>query len=547
MNPRPGVSPPVSVVVPTLDSARTIRACLESLRAQSGACEVVVVDGGSTDSTVAIARELADVVLVVPPSRTGQRNRGATTARGDILGFVDADMVLETDVVAQVVTAVRAGAAGVVVPETSVGPTYWARVRAFERSFYEGVAEVEAARFFPRWAFEAVGGFDEGLAAVEDTDVSRRVALLGPLARTTARILHDEGPLRYRQACRKKASYAEGMAAYARTRGARSLWRFLVARPYLHRPWRLLSRPTLGAGVVALKSGETLAVLARLCGRTRPAVELVRVRERATTLASTVRVVRNWPSLLASYRRCRSAASGSTTLVFRLRSGASLLAPADPRAAWPVFETAVLDTYRFRHLASGRGFAALVDVGAHVGSATVAFHERFPRAAAVCVEPSATARRLLESNLARNGIRAIVLAAAVAGREGTARLCSSSPADCEARLEEGRDSGTDAGEAVVATTLGSVLSLAPRGPLLLKMDIEGAEHAVLAATTAAELARVEAVVLEYHPADGLDAARAVRRRLAELGFELAWHAPDPRRAGLGTAAFQRPGTEPRWT
>lgn len=545
MSPREYGSPVVSVVVPTLDSARTLRACLESLRAQSHACELVVVDGGSTDSTVAIARELADVVLVVAPSRTAQRNRGAAAARGDVLGFVDADMVLEPEVVAQAVAAVRAGAVGVVVPETSVGPTYWARVRAFERSFYEGVPEVEAARFFPRSAFEAVKGFDEGLEAVEDTDVSARVALLGRIARTDARILHDEGPLGYRQACRKKASYAEGIAEYARARGTASLWRFLAARPYLHRPWLLLSRPGLGAGVVALKSGETLAVLARLCARTRPAQSLSHLGERAATLASTVRVVSNWPVLLPSYLRCRSAPSSERTLVFRLRSGASLVVPADPRAAWPAFETAVRDVYRFRRLDVRHGFAALVDVGAHVGAATVAFHERFPHAAALCVEPSPAARRLLEANLARNGIRATVLAAAVGGREGTARLLSASAADCEAHLDEREADGPS--DVVATTTLGSVLSRAPAGPLLLKMDVEGAEHAALAAATAAELASVEAVVLEYHPADGRDAARWVARRLAELGFEPAWHAPDRHRHGLGTAAFQRPGAAPRWT
>jgi len=258
----------VTVVVPTRDSSRTLERCLESLRAQTARCRVVVVDGASRDGTVVIARRLADEVIETAPSRTAQRNRGAFGRQADVVGFIDSDMVVEPGVVAEAAAAIRAGAASVVVPESSFGTTYWARVRAYERSFYVGEPVVEAARFF-RWdVLRATGGFDERLTAAEDTDLTRRAGRLGPVGRTESMIRHDDGALGFVAACRKKAAYADGLLMYSRLRGARALTALLTGRPFVRRPWILARRPLLGSGVIALKAGESAAVLAQL-GRNR--------------------------------------------------------------------------------------------------------------------------------------------------------------------------------------------------------------------------------------------------------------------------------------
>jgi len=91
--------PEVTVVVPTRNAARTLAACLESLRAQTAPCRTVVVDNGSTDGTVTIAEQGADVVLHAGPERSAQRNYGARTYPAAIVGFIDADMVLAPTVV----------------------------------------------------------------------------------------------------------------------------------------------------------------------------------------------------------------------------------------------------------------------------------------------------------------------------------------------------------------------------------------------------------------------------------------------------------------
>ena len=68
-------APGVSVVVPTKNVGRTLRRCLESVRAQDHQpLELVVVDNFSTDDTFEIATEFADVAFQLGPERSAQRN-----------------------------------------------------------------------------------------------------------------------------------------------------------------------------------------------------------------------------------------------------------------------------------------------------------------------------------------------------------------------------------------------------------------------------------------------------------------------------------------
>jgi glycosyltransferase involved in cell wall biosynthesis len=251
----------VTVVVPTKNAARTLHACLESIASQSVRCSLVVVDCGSHDDTTAIASRFADLVLDSIPGPSLQRNLGARAVRGDIVGFVDADMIVGRYVVEQAVEQIEAGAGAVVVPERSFGDSYWARVRTFERSMYLG--SVESARFFSYDLFDALGGYDEGLIAMEDTDLGLRASAQARVGRTSDVFLHDEGPLTYRAACRKKAGYASGIAAFHRKHGRQAM-RSHMRRPYFENPSLLLARPFLGLGVIALKGGEAAAVAGRL-------------------------------------------------------------------------------------------------------------------------------------------------------------------------------------------------------------------------------------------------------------------------------------------
>jgi Glycosyl transferase family 2 len=251
----------VTVVVPTKNAERTLQACLESIVRQSVRCGLVVVDCGSVDDTKAIASRYADLVLTAAPSVSGQRNVGARALPADIFGFVDADMVVGEHVVEQVIEQITAGAGSVVVPERSFGESYWAKVRTFERSMYLGT--LEWARFFSCDLFEALGGYDEDLSAMEDTDLGLRASAQARVGRTSDVFLHDEGALTYVAACRKKAGYATGIAAFRHKHGSQ-VFASHLRRPYFEHPSLLLTQPTLGLGVLALKGGEAMAVAGRL-------------------------------------------------------------------------------------------------------------------------------------------------------------------------------------------------------------------------------------------------------------------------------------------
>lgn len=247
----------VSCIVPTRNSADTLAACLQSLRAQTHPdVETIVVDNRSSDATPQIGRELADVFLEAGPERSAQRNAGARAATGDHLFFIDSDMSLEPEVVAQAVAQVEGGANGVVVPEISFGDGFWSRVKALERSCYLGDETIEASRYLPRSVFDAIGGYDEDIVAgPEDWDLHERIrALGGPMGRTEAFIHHDEGHLRLTETMATKFYYGRATAAYLRKHPARARAQLTVARPAFLRHWRRLARrPGLGGAVIVMK------------------------------------------------------------------------------------------------------------------------------------------------------------------------------------------------------------------------------------------------------------------------------------------------------
>jgi glycosyltransferase involved in cell wall biosynthesis len=247
----------VAVVVPTRNSATTLRACLESLRAQTHPCEIIVVDNSSSDATCVIAQELADRVVTRGPERSAQRNAGAALTAAPIIGFIDSDMVLSTNVVAEVVLEIAGGSASVVIPERTVGEGYWAKVSAFERSFYLDDHFVEAPRFFTADVFHSVGGFDEAMTGAEDWDLGLRTASMGARTRTNAEIVHEEGRVRFFNICMKKAYYAPGVALFVKKHGSGTL-REMASRRWLRQPRALAN--SLGVGLVALKAGQALAM-----------------------------------------------------------------------------------------------------------------------------------------------------------------------------------------------------------------------------------------------------------------------------------------------
>lgn len=83
----------ISVVIPTLNEESHIEKTLQSVMKQEGDCELYVVDGGSTDNTVAVAKRYA-CVINSKRGRAIQMNAGARLCTGDILLFLHADTIL---------------------------------------------------------------------------------------------------------------------------------------------------------------------------------------------------------------------------------------------------------------------------------------------------------------------------------------------------------------------------------------------------------------------------------------------------------------------
>jgi len=88
----PRMAARLAVIVPTLNEAAGIRAALESLASlRARGHEVIVVDGGSNDATIELARPLADQVIVCAKGRAIQMNAGARAARSGAFVFLHAD------------------------------------------------------------------------------------------------------------------------------------------------------------------------------------------------------------------------------------------------------------------------------------------------------------------------------------------------------------------------------------------------------------------------------------------------------------------------
>lgn len=177
-------SPTVGVVVPCKNEAGTIARCLESLRAQRPTVSrIVVVDNGSTDGSVEVARRLADeVVEVRGGSIAGLRNLGAgRLSDADVIGFVDADCEVGPGWLAAGLDAL--GGAGLVGSRSLAAPDApWVARRwaAIEAGQAHDQSKVWSQHLLIRAPVLArLGGFDEALATGEDSDLSQRAVVCG--------------------------------------------------------------------------------------------------------------------------------------------------------------------------------------------------------------------------------------------------------------------------------------------------------------------------------------------------------------------------------
>src|SRR5262249_2272213 len=180
---------PVSIIIPTLNESAILSATIRGLRKQRPP-EIIVVDGGSTDATRDASAE-ADVFLQAPRGRASQMNAGAAVATGDILLFLHADCMLESESLCQAESCLsqRGVAAGCFTMHVAAdGLLYrWIDRVATARVRVAGMIFGDQGLFVPRGTFEKIGGLPP-LRIMEDVAISRRLRRLGRIIVAPAHI-----------------------------------------------------------------------------------------------------------------------------------------------------------------------------------------------------------------------------------------------------------------------------------------------------------------------------------------------------------------------
>lgn len=253
----------VSVIVPTRNNERTIEACLRSVRAQTHPrVELIVVDNHSSDTTMQVAEELADRVIVAGPERSAQRNTGIEAAQGEWIVWLDSDMNLPPDALAKALaTAYETDAAGVALPERTIGDGFWTACRTLERECYLDAPWLHNPRLLRRDFMLDRDGFALEMSGPEDTDLRMRMHKAGePIVLAPVIVDHDEGRLTVADVMRKRYYYGRSIPALAaKHEKALSTQGSGVLKAYAQNWRRLAADPVHAAGMVALRGMEAVA------------------------------------------------------------------------------------------------------------------------------------------------------------------------------------------------------------------------------------------------------------------------------------------------
>jgi rSAM/selenodomain-associated transferase 2 len=215
----------LSVIIPTLNESDCLPDTVEALR-NSLVHEIVVVDGGSSDSTVEIAKSAGCRVLEkVEGGRTAQLNRGAEESEGTLLLFLHADTTVPALALKRM--KIRMGGSDSLVgggfarrfDSTSPVLALTSRIGGLRGHLF-GVFLGDQGIFVRKDAFALLGGFDEEFGPGEDIDFSVRMKRLGktvlisPPVMSSARRFTERGPWK-----QTLEDWKAGNEMYRRARG----------------------------------------------------------------------------------------------------------------------------------------------------------------------------------------------------------------------------------------------------------------------------------------------------------------------------------------
>ncbi|MBM3283585.1 glycosyltransferase, partial [Candidatus Gottesmanbacteria bacterium] len=226
--------PQVSVIIPTLNEEKNIRRCLISIIENQtylkNKIEIIIIDNGSTDRTIELAREYADRVFNlsnyvslkrIVNYRGAQLNLGVKKARGKIIFFPDADMTFAKSLIAEATDLIfNRNYDALYVPEVVMGKGLFGKVRNFERSFYNQTC-IDAVRIVKRDIFLKVGGFDTKIDfGPDDWDFTKTLKKYNyRLGITKNMFYHHEEQMTWDTYIDKKSNYFDLFGRYIKKWG----------------------------------------------------------------------------------------------------------------------------------------------------------------------------------------------------------------------------------------------------------------------------------------------------------------------------------------
>ncbi len=194
----------ISIIVPTLNEEKVLGKSLSRLRRSKG-CEILVVDGGSSDGTLTVARDGGCRIISSPRGRARQMNCGAAEARGEVLLFLHADTLMPDNFQELILNTVNrpdvaAGAFSLAIdsPLKRLAAIAWT---ANLRSRFLHLPYGDQGIFLRRSVFDAICGFPEmeimeDFVFIQKAKKEGKVIILQACATTSARRWENMGILR---------------------------------------------------------------------------------------------------------------------------------------------------------------------------------------------------------------------------------------------------------------------------------------------------------------------------------------------------------------
>ena len=171
-----------SIIIPTLNEEKTIESCLSALQPLRSNCEIIIVDGGSTDNTIVIAGTLADKAVSSDKGRARQMNNGARYASGNVLIFLHADTSLPENALQLIQQKLNSSRKWGRFDIQLSGKHFMLKVIAQMmnwRSRLTGIATGDQVIFVTRQAFEKAGQYPE-INLMEDIAICKALRKISP-------------------------------------------------------------------------------------------------------------------------------------------------------------------------------------------------------------------------------------------------------------------------------------------------------------------------------------------------------------------------------